>query len=103
MLPLAVFVEGCFHRDSAIEALEAAGLNYRVAFTSQSRAGVLAAVRAGICVAIIPRSTVEDDLQVITAPLPPLPKTRTSLMLASDSNSVSRRLAEIIQQSYLFN
>ncbi len=102
VLPLAVFVEGCFHRDSALEALEAAGISYRIAFTSQSRAGVLSAVRAGIGVAIIPRSTLEPDLQVIAAPLPPLPKTRTTLLQASDCNSVSRKLAEIIQQSHLF-
>ncbi|WP_027856972.1 LysR family transcriptional regulator [Marinobacterium jannaschii] len=103
VLPLAVFVEGCFHRDSAIEALEAAGVNYRIAFTSQSRAGILAAVRAGICIAIIPRSTVEPDLQIINDRLPGLPKTRTTLLQASDSNSASRRLSEIIRQSQLFD
>ena len=38
---LAVFVEGCLHRDSACLALATAGIPYRIAFASQSRAGVL--------------------------------------------------------------
>ena len=97
-LPLAVFVEGCLHRDSACAALAAAGIAYRVAFASQSRAGVLAAVRAGIGVGIVPRSTLEPDLRVIEA-LPALPATDITLFLADQVNEATRRLAQTIQES----
>jgi DNA-binding transcriptional LysR family regulator len=98
-LPLAVFVEGCYHRDSAHKALVGAQVPYRVAFTSQSRAGVLAAVRAGIGVGIIPRSTLEPDLQVIEDELPPLPGTDITLFVADRVNEATQRLAQTIEAS----
>ncbi|GHA22777.1 LysR family transcriptional regulator [Oceanisphaera arctica] len=101
-LPLAVFVDGCYHRDSACQALEKMGLPYRIAFTSQSRAGVLAAVRAGIGVGVIPRKTVEPDMVVVEQGLPPLPKTNTSLFIADQVNEATTRLAQTIEQSPQF-
>ena len=98
-LPLAVFVEGCLHRDSACAALADAQIPYRIAFTSQSRAGVLAAVRAGIGVGIIPRSTLEPGLLVIQDALPPLPGTDITLFVGDRVNEATRRLAQTIQAS----
>ncbi len=101
-LPLAVFVDGCYHRDAACQALEKVDLPYRIAFTSQSRAGVLAAVRAGIGVGLIPRKTLEPDMVVIEEGLPPLPKTDTSLFVADQVNEATARLAQTIEQSPQF-
>jgi DNA-binding transcriptional LysR family regulator len=98
-LPLAVFAEGCYHRDSARKALADAQIPYRIAFTSQSRAGVLAAVRAGIGVGIIPRSTLEPGLHVIEEGLPALPGTNITLFVADRVNEATRRLAQTIQAS----
>ncbi|MBS7660385.1 LysR family transcriptional regulator [Pseudomonas lalucatii] len=98
-LPLAVFVEGCYHRASADKALAGAQIPYRVAFTSQSRAGVLAAVRAGIGVGIIPRSTLEPGLRVIEEGLPPLPGTDITLFVAEQVNEATLRLAQTIEAS----
>jgi len=101
-LPLAVFDEGCYHRHYACKALERAGIPYRIAFTSQSRAGVLAAVRAGIGVAIVPGHTVEEDLVVIRQVLPPLPDTEVTLFTAPKVNEATQRLERIIEESPLF-
>ncbi|MDP5292431.1 LysR family transcriptional regulator [Oceanimonas sp. CHS3-5] len=101
-LPLAVFVEGCYHRDAALQALEQWETPFRVAFTSQSRAGVLAAVRAGIGVGVIPRSTLEEGLVVVEEGLPPLPKTGTTLFVAEQVNEATTRLAQIIRESPQF-
>lgn len=98
-LPLAVFVEGCYHRDSAHRVLSEAQIAYRIAFTSQSRAGVLAAVRAGIGVGIIPRSTLESGLRVIEQGLPKLPGTDITLFVTERVNEATRRLAHTIQAS----
>jgi len=101
-LPLAVFDEGCYHRDCARKALEQSARPYRIAFTSQSRAGVLAAVRAGIGVAIIPRHTLEEDLVVIEKDLPILPETEVAMFTAAQINEATRRLAQTIEESPLF-
>lgn len=98
-LPLAVFVEGCYHRDSAGKALAEAQIPCRIAFTSQSRAGILAAVRAGIGVGIIPRSTLEPGLQLIEEGLPPLPGTDITLFIAEEVNEATLRLAQTIEAS----
>ncbi len=101
-LPLAVFVEGCYHRESACKALAEAQIAHRVAFTSQSRAGILAAVRAGIGVGIIPRQTLEPDLRVIEQGLPPLPQTDITLFVAERVNQATSRLAQTIESSPQF-
>jgi DNA-binding transcriptional LysR family regulator len=98
-LPLAVFVEGCYHRDSARKALVDAQIPYRIAFTSQSRAGVLAAVRAGIGVGIIPRSTLEPGLHVIEEGLPSLPGMDITLFVADQVSEATQRLAKTIEAS----
>jgi len=98
-LPLAVFVEGCYHRASADKALAEAQIPYRIAFTSQSRAGVLAAVRAGIGVGIIPRSTLEPGLLLIEDGLPTLPGTDITLFVAEEVNEATLRLAQTIEAS----
>ncbi|GAA3713115.1 LysR substrate-binding domain-containing protein [Oceanisphaera sediminis] len=101
-LPLAVFVDGCSHRNAACQALEKGDRPYRIAFTSQSRAGMLAAVRAGIGVGVIPRKTLEPDMVVVEQGLPPLPKTDTCLFVADQINEATTRLAQTIEQSPQF-
>jgi len=50
-LPLALFHSGCPYRRNALLSLEDAGISYRIAYSSPSMAGVLAAVQAGLAVA----------------------------------------------------
>ncbi len=97
-LPLAVFPEGCYHRECAQSTLNDADINYRIAFSSQSRAGILTAVRAGIGVGVLPRSTVEQDMIVVESGLPPLPKTNTTLFIAKQINEASVRLSNTIRE-----
>lgn len=103
VLPLAVFDEGCYHRQYARRILEEAGIAYRIAFTSQSRAGVLAAVRAGVGVGIIPLHTMEDDLVILNEELPPLPETEVALFTGKKVNEATKRLEQIVRDSPLFN
>lgn len=97
-LPLAVFPEGCYHRECAQNTLAEADIDYRIAFSSQSRAGILTAVRAGIGVGVLPRSTVEHDMIVVESGLPPLPKTNTTLFMAEQVNKASTRLSNTIRE-----
>lgn len=73
-LPVAVFNEGCLNRQWAIEALKSENINYRIAYTSPSISGILAAVRSGLAVAPIGASTFTSNLRVIPSKvLPALP------------------------------
>jgi len=64
-LPLAVFEEDCIFRNWAMEALEKAGMEYRIVYVSRSISGILDAVRAGLAIAPIVQSNVPSDLTII--------------------------------------
>jgi len=65
-LPLALFPTDCFFRRGAIDALEKAGIEYRVAYTSPSVMGLQAAVSAGLAVTVLSQSIIPDGLRRLT-------------------------------------
>ncbi len=62
-LPLAVSTPGCSWRERAVESLDGAGIDHRIAYTSQHCNGQAAAVLADLAVAPFPASLVEAPLQ----------------------------------------
>lgn len=80
--PLVVAPAPCVYRRRAITALEAAGLGWRIAYTSPSLAGQLAALRAGLGVTVLPREMVPDDLVVLQDPWPWLADAEIALLQA---------------------
>ena len=65
-LPVALFDQSCWWRDRALEALEATGRRFRVVYTSESGAGVMAAIAAGAAIGLLGESAVRDNLRVLT-------------------------------------
>jgi DNA-binding transcriptional LysR family regulator len=66
-IPLIVYQAPSISRSLGVQALEQAGLPYRVTCTVRGVLGVVAAVRAGLGVAIFARSLVPDDLVEISS------------------------------------
>ena len=64
-LSLAVFEEDCIFRTWALEALEKAGIPYRIVYVSRSISGLLDAVRAGLAIAPVVKSNVPSDLIIV--------------------------------------
>ncbi|NDV24148.1 LysR family transcriptional regulator [Desulfovibrio sp. JC022] len=56
-LPLALFHPVCCYRENGLKALEKAGRKYRIAYGSPSLAGLLAAVRGGLAIAVVTKDT----------------------------------------------
>lgn len=100
-LPLAVFPEGCYYRDWALRLLVQQEMPYRIAFTSHSRASILAAVRGGIGIGVIPRATLESGMVIINEGFATLPQTDTTLFVAASANEATARLARTIEESLL--
>lgn len=65
-VPIIGYPAPSLSRKLAIDALEAAGRTWRITCSTKQISGVLAAVRAGIGVAVMPSSLVPEDLKVIT-------------------------------------
>jgi DNA-binding transcriptional LysR family regulator len=64
-VPLVTYQGTTVSRTSAIEALEQAGRRWRITCNTREVNGLLAAVRAGLGVAVFPRSLIPDDLVVV--------------------------------------
>ncbi|BAS11427.1 HTH-type transcriptional regulator PecT [Arthrobacter sp. Hiyo4] len=73
-VPLISYPSPSLSRKLAIDALESSGRTWRITCTTRQISGVLAALRAGIGIAVMPTSLVPEDLKIITRrfDLPPV-------------------------------
>lgn len=88
-LPLAIFHEDCIFRRHAVAALDAANRRWRIAYSSQSIAGIYAAVETGLAVGTILPSNLRPGLVVLGEDqgLPPLPEIGILLLRRPDAAS----------------
>ncbi|MGI9415829.1 MAG: LysR family transcriptional regulator [Hyphomicrobiales bacterium] len=103
-LPLALFDRSCWWRDIATEALRSAGCDYRIIYSSESVAGVKAAIAAGLAVGVLARTSLEPSFRALGRDdgLPPLPKSH--LVLLGDDRRKSpavRAMAEAIRGGFV--
>jgi len=102
-LPLAVANQNCSWRAVAEGALDRAGRNYRVAYTSASQVGTHAPVMAGLAVTVSTISWLPDGLRAVRPDegLPPLPDFAILLLKGRDANQpVTDRLASHITDTF---
>ena len=100
-LPLALFLPPCAFRRSAIAALDSVGRAYRLAYSSHSAMGVLAAVRSGLAVSVIARGTLWPGMRELTPAegFPPLPSVNVMLCRSNRAgNEAVSRLTDHIRQ-----
>jgi len=85
-VPVALAANDCSWRTAAVRALEGAGRRYRVAYTSETQAGTLTPVIAGLAVSISPITAVPPGVRVLPAgdSLPPLGEAGILLMRARE-------------------
>lgn len=95
-LPLAVAEVGCAWRDAALNALQTANRAYRVAYSSDTSMGQVAAIRADLAIAALPLSLADRDL--VEAPsqynLPELP--HTHIRIADDGCELARAFIALV-------
>ncbi|MEO0958151.1 MAG: LysR substrate-binding domain-containing protein [Pseudomonadota bacterium] len=68
-LSVALFDHACWWRDVATASLSRRGRPYRMIYSSQSVAGILAAVEAGVAVGLLGRSSLRSGLTVVNEAL----------------------------------
>lgn len=81
-LPLVLFPHGCIYRKRMIHALESAGRSWRIAYHSQSLAGVQAAVAAGLGISLLPAFACLPEHGVLgpESGLAPAPRTELAIV-----------------------
>ncbi|AUG53228.1 LysR substrate-binding domain-containing protein [Thalassospira marina] len=95
-LPMALAEPGCYWRAMALRALDEAGLNYRIAYTSEFCQAQIAAVRADLAIAPLPISVISNDLVHLGAHhgLPDLGEYRMTLAKREGAGAIEDVLAE---------
>lgn len=95
-LPLAVAEVGCAWREAALNALQTAGRAYRIAYSSDTSMGQVAALRADLAIAALPLSLVDRNL--VEAPsnydLPELPLTH--IRVADDGSELAGAFVALV-------
>ncbi|WBF67046.1 LysR substrate-binding domain-containing protein [Desulfovibrio subterraneus] len=103
-VPLAVYSQGCSYREHATEALNAAGLAYRIAYTSPSLASLHAAITVGAAVAALTPISLPPNARILGMQegYPPLPMTNIYMAKADTmnrgANCFIKLACEIIRQ-----
>jgi DNA-binding transcriptional LysR family regulator len=100
-LPLVAFEPPCVFRSAGIDALDRAGISWRLAFTSPSLAGLWAATGAGLGVTLRTTVGLPSSLTVLkpgASGLPRLPKVVLTLCKTKADSAVNR-LSEILRET----
>ncbi|HMG51312.1 MAG TPA: LysR substrate-binding domain-containing protein [Inquilinus sp.] len=100
-LPLAALEAPCLLRTAATNALDRAGIPWRLAFVSPSLGGLWAAVAAGLGVTVRTEFGLPAGVRALDpATAPPLPSLAVALHWAeAEPGPVTRRLAAILVQA----
>jgi DNA-binding transcriptional LysR family regulator len=100
-LPLVMLDSPCLMRAAAIEALDRAGIPWRIAFTSHSLSGIWAAVAAGLGVTVRTEAGAPAGVRPLTpSALPPLPVIGLSLLQSeAELTPTMQRLRDIVLQT----
>ncbi|PWW02176.1 LysR family transcriptional regulator [Hoeflea marina] len=89
ILPLALSAPMTLDHRAACDAMAAVDRRYRVAFASNSLAGLIAIARSGHAISVLTRTAVPPDLHIISVGLPPLPEIGIAMEFADPRPSLA--------------
>ncbi|MEP0940137.1 MAG: LysR family transcriptional regulator [Rhizobiaceae bacterium] len=101
--PIALAEQGCCWRESALERLIESGVDYRVAYISETAIGQQAAILADLAVAPMPVSMVTPQFDIFTSRdgLPDLPTYQINLVHPSETTAAANTFAQHIRDSFV--
>ncbi|MCB8836645.1 LysR substrate-binding domain-containing protein [Aurantimonas sp. VKM B-3413] len=102
-LPLAVADQGCAWRGAALAGLDAAGIRYRVAYSSENCQAQIAAVEADLAIAALPLSVASNRLVRLDgegSALPSLGTYRVYMMKREAGGAVADALAAHVGEEF---
>jgi DNA-binding transcriptional LysR family regulator len=100
-LPVTLAQQGCAWRRIALNALDHAGVNYRIAYSCDHCAGQEAAMLADLAVTAFPKSLIRPPLKRLhNESLPPLGDYQVALVRRPGSGDASEVLAERVVEAF---
>lgn len=100
-LPLALFSEGCRSRPAILGALDAAGIPWRIAYSSSHVPGILSAAAAGLAVTVLVESTIPAGWRRLGADegLPPIRGEEIAMLVSPTASALARHLARALRDN----
>ncbi len=96
-IPLVLSPKPCVYREKAINALEKKDLKWRLAFSSNSYAGKIAALRAGLGITVFPHTIIPPEVKIIRSTiLPKLKDSHFSLLKHKNDNAAVNSFEEFV-------
>jgi DNA-binding transcriptional LysR family regulator len=98
-LALVLAPDGCVYRSRVISKLKMQTLKWRISYTNADLSGITAAIKQGLGISALARSSVPEQLDIIEHPyLPKLGSIKICLFLKESQHpQASAKLAEFIQ------
>ncbi|WP_163557348.1 LysR family transcriptional regulator [Halomonas sp. NO4] len=103
-LPLVLFDQACWWRQWALDQVNVAGREWRIAYSSDSIAGVAAAIQAGLGIGVLGRSTLPAGVQRVPdwLHLPSLPGSHLMLRQVNPDAPGASAMVRLIQRHFRF-
>ena len=105
-VPLAILDrQQCSWRDFGSDALDGAGRAWRLAYASESFAGVKAAIRSGLAIGVLPRSLMEPAMTELgeAEGFPALPATERGILTSAKApQDIAEAMVESIRSATLY-
>ncbi|MTJ80237.1 MAG: LysR family transcriptional regulator [Telmatospirillum sp.] len=98
-IPLVLFNHPCLFRQAALQALEAAGIRWRLSLTTPSLSGIWAALRFGLGVTVRTGHGVPSGISPIAGGLPPLPALDLRMLTRTALSPVASDIVEILRST----
>lgn len=101
-LPLSIWEEGCAWRAAALEALGAAGRDYRIAYMSAHTAGQRSAILSDLAIAPLPRSFIGEGIVALGPEegLPQLADYSLAMLVRPDAPAPVEAAADHIRATF---
>jgi len=102
VLPLSLFAGTCRARPKILDALDKAGMPWRLVSSSSHLPGVLHPVRTGQALTVLPASVVPHGWRILgeAEHLPLLPSLDLALMVPENALLSARRLAQCVREHF---
>lgn len=101
-LPMVVMGEPCLFRAHGLAALQGAGLDWRIAFTSSSLAGLWAATSAGLGITVRTPAALPPGLSLLSHPsLPDLGTVDLRMHVGDQPSMAIRHFAALLKETIL--
>ncbi len=86
-IPLALPASNALDHKAACDAMDAAGIPYKISYASSSLTGLIAVARSGLAISVMMQKAVPNDLYILKAPLPALPRLGLKILRGEGNDS----------------